>query len=195
MKEKELSLADKEVVNQIRRWPTLYRSAHSFYLACVVSGQGSFVWRNGLLIGTDKKRRVINGKPVTSNYPFRVSKEYAVSMLNNNHSGFMSTNNSSYGPLRSIPDDCHQDWLEFISFHLFLDSKITPELYDIIVQANCIWNYGMTHNSNSGAEDWNRSNWAEYFERIPTYQGRIRLIKETRRRGFTPPEHYQGIDI
>jgi hypothetical protein len=194
MKEK-LTLADKEAVNQIRRWPTLYRSAHQFFHCCVVGGQGSFEWHNGLLRGTDKNRRVIRGKLVTTPYPFRVSQEYAASMLNNNHSGFMSTDNSSYAPIRNIPDDAHKDWLEFIHFHLFLDSKITPELYDIVVQANCVRNYGMTHNPHSGSENHYRSNWAGYFKRIPDYQGRIRLIEDTRRLGFTPPSHYAGIDI
>ncbi len=192
--EKNLTIAEQEIVNHIRRWPTLYRSAHSVFHSAIISGVGSFKWKNGLLFSEDKQYKIIKGKARYFPYPFQISEEFAKNLLNNNANGFISVNPRAGVPITEIPNDIHPDWIRFISFHLFLDSKVTPELYDIIVQAHTIRHYGVTHNPHASGDHY-RYEWAKYFERIPSYQAHLRLIEETREQGRIPPNRYLGIDI
>lgn len=194
IEEKKLTIADQEAVKQIRRWPTLLGSSHDFFLDCIVGRSGSYSWVNGKLVHGDKNYKSVKGKPVKCEYPFQIPEKFAISLLNRNHDGFISVYGCPDAPINHIPDDVHPDWMDFISFHLFLDSKLTPELYHLIVQAHCIRHYGVLHNPNANFGSYEYE-WKNYFAKIPSYQARVRLIREIQELGQIPPDRYMGENI
>ena len=195
MKDEPLTIAEQEAVKQLRRWPTLYKSANDFFHQSVISGQGSYYWKKGLLVSGEKRYiSSSNGKNKYGAYPFEISENVAKRLLNNNASGFPSVYPSGHSPIDSIPDDAHKDWLKFISHHLYMDEQITPDLYIILVQAMCIRHYRVVENPRASHSHF-INEWNKYHAKIPSYKARIRLIEQTREQGQIPPDRYMGIDI
>lgn len=191
MKEKQLGLAEQEALNQIRRWPTLYHSSADFFRQCVIGSQGSYFWKNGKLVSGEKR---FTSKHRYVNYPFRISEEVAKSFLNQNHFGFPHIIVSNYGPAYNIPDNIHDDWIDFISVRLYCDAKITPDLYETLVKAQSIQWYGMLHNPNANLSHY-QYGWNNYQKSIASIQARLRLVREQKQLGQIPPDRYMGIDI
>ena len=73
------NVAERTVLNQMRRFPTLYRNSTRFFHSCIVGNCGGFEWKKGVLVCTDKKYvppkdGSRNGKWVP--YPFRISENF-----------------------------------------------------------------------------------------------------------------------
>jgi hypothetical protein len=197
-REKEINVAEQAAIVQMRRWPTLYRNAMDYFLNCVAGSQGDSVWKDGLLQCTENERYVegssANGaKPKFEPYPFLISEEVAYDLLNL-RGNFLSVSSCGRCPLDNMPDDMHKDWQDFISIMLFQCQKITPELYDTLVEAYCIIQYGMRENKNSNMECY-KYDWKRFYDKIESYKARLRVILETQEKGKIPAYTYQGMGI
>lgn len=195
IKEEPLTVAEQVAVNQLRRWPTMYKSGRDFFHQCVIGGQGDFYWENGLL-HTDERKYVgqVAGKNKFIKYPFEISEDVAKRLLRDGNRGFPYVYPLGECPIDKIPDDVHPEWLQFISNNLYKDAQLTPDLYRVLAQANCIMWYGIKSNPNASDEHY-ISEWSKYHAKIPSYQAHIRLIEDIRVQGQIPPDRYQGIDI
>ena len=193
---KPLNVAEAVIVAQIQRWPTLYRDARSFYSNCIVGSQGSPRWEKGTIVFDDKRYMGdVDGKPVWGAYTPVISKAVAQDMLRGNRA-FTSVHpsTSSDAPIRRMPDDMHKDWQEFISHCLYMDEKLTPDLYKTVVESFCIMQYGMWSNPNSSM-GYYISEWEIYYKCIPSYKARLDVIREFQESGKIPAYTYTGMHI
>jgi hypothetical protein len=195
-KRKPLNLAEKCIVNQMRLWPTLYPDADTF-LNQRVMGSSHYPWKKGLLVcddmgqyaGKDRK-----GRPKFKPYPFRLPLETARDLMHSRNNVFRSVYRLGDAPIDRLPDDLHKDWQDVLRLKLFLDEKITPEMYAVTLEAYCIQTYHVRHNPHANLDHY-QSNWEDYWKRIPHYRAELERIRKTQELGCVPPETFVGMGI
>lgn len=195
-KRKPLNLAEKTIVQNMRRWPTLYPDADTF-LNQRVMGSSHYQWKKGLLVcdeqgeyaGKDRK-----GRPKFKPHPFRLPAETAQDLMHSRDNVFRSVYRVYEAPIDRLPDDLHEDWQHVLGLKLFLDQKITPEMYAVTVEAFCIQTYHCRHNPNANLSHYQES-WEDYWKRIPHYRAELERIRKTQELGHVPPETFVGMGI
>ena len=195
-KRKPLNLAEKAIVLQMRRWPTLYPDADSFLNQRVI-GSSNFSWEKGLLVcdeqgkynGKDKKGR-LTFKP----WPLRLTAETAQDLMYSRHNVFRSVYRLGTAPIDRLPDDLHKDWQDVLGLKLFLDEKITPKMYAVTLETFCIQMYHCRHNPHANLSHY-QEGWEDYWKRIPHYKAEMERIRKTQELGHVPPETFVGMGI
>lgn len=194
---KPLNVAEKAIVLQMRRWPTLYPNANSFLNHCVLGSTGSWYWKKGILVCGENKRYAGKdkaGKDKWLPYHLRLSQDVAQDLLLGGMSLFQSVYMSSDAPINHMPDDLHEDWQATISLKLFLDEKLTPDMYATTLEAFCIMHYHCRHNPHANLSHY-QEEWEKYWKRIPHYKAELERIRRTQELGCVPPETFVGMGL
>jgi len=179
---KVLDVAEQEIVNQMRRWPTLYPNSMSVFLGCIVSSCGSYQWESDGTLKNHDPMLYWNGK--SKPWPFKISEEVAADLLNSTPL-FYSVHNNSDSPISRMPDNMHKDWIKYIGFMLYMCERITPELYKDTLISHCIMHYGKRENEYAGYGNY-QLEWEKFYERIPSYKASLRLIEKIQTDGNSP---------
>ena len=198
VEEKPLTVAEQFIVGHIRKWPSLYRNGRRVYHSSIVGCTGSFFWEDGLLVEPPNQNYLgtVDGEPQWGDYPDRISEEVARNFLPGVCSTWVSVNMPCHAksPIMTIPDNAHKAWLDFIDMQLYLDSKLTPELYAQVVTAFCIMQYGAPTNPNASMGHY-QYEWERYYAKISSIRARIRYIEDKQRTGQIPPDSFVGMGL
>lgn len=180
---KPLNEAEKVIVLQMQKWPSLYHDEEDVFLSCLIGGESDCSWKNGTLVWPPNQQylgRDAKGKEKWGEYPIRISEDTARSLMHSDDRHFHTVHVRDFGdsaPMDCLPDDLHPDWQQFLSTRLYSDERITPDFYKTLVEAHCISAHGMRENPNAHYDSY-ISDWETYWKRIPLYRARLDQIRQ-----------------
>jgi hypothetical protein len=126
-----------DMIEQIRRYPDMYRSKESVLKNMFL--QGCYAWKDGVLINEDRS------KP---DKKYSVGLEYAKRIYifgYQNHTPNFANYSTTYSPLFNIPKDIAPEWLKVVEQFVYFINALEEKEYKLYIFNYYTKHYGLNN--------------------------------------------------